>query len=176
MNARVSFESDGLRLAGALHVPGGDAPRPRRPGFLVLHGFGSNKDSGGSVATATMLAEGHKGSGLSLMIERLTSLVASNPIIADALKTGGGRHTQNGLVLAIDVARFADPAVFRTEVERLIAAVKALPREPGVGEILVPGERGDRTFERRIRDGIPISRATCDELARVADRFRVTMP
>lgn len=152
MNARVSFESDGLRLAGALHVPGGDAPRPRRPGFLVLHRFGSNKDSGGSVVTAT------------------------NPIIADALKTGGGRHTQNGLVLAIDVARFADPAMFRTEVERLIAAVKALPREPGVGEILVPGERGDRTFERRSRDGIPISRATCDELARVVDRFRVTMP
>ena len=57
MNERVSFESDGLRLAGALHVPDGDSPCPRRPGFLVLHGFGSNKDSSGSVATATMLAE-----------------------------------------------------------------------------------------------------------------------
>src|SRR5262245_49211340 len=55
MSERVSFDSDGLQLAGALHVP--DGPRQRRPGFLVLHGFGSNKDSGGSVATATMLAE-----------------------------------------------------------------------------------------------------------------------
>ena len=118
----------------------------------------------------------YKGSGLSLMIECLTSLVASNPIIADALAAGGGRHKQNGLVLALDVARFADLAVFRAEVERLIAAVKALPREPGVVELLVPGERGDRTFEQRSRDGIPISRATSDELARVAHRFGVTMP
>jgi ureidoglycolate dehydrogenase (NAD+) len=110
------------------------------------------------------------------MIECLTSLVASNPIIAAALKAGGGRHKQNGLVLAIDVARFADLTVFRAEVERLIAAVKALPREPGVPEILVPGERGDRMFERRSRDGIPISRATFDDLARVADRFGVTPP
>src|SRR5919106_1081224 len=55
MTERVSFASDGLRLAGALHLPAG-SPR-RRPAFLVLHGFGSNKDSGGSVATATMLAE-----------------------------------------------------------------------------------------------------------------------
>ena len=118
----------------------------------------------------------HKGSGLSLMIECLTSLVASNPIIADALKASSGPHKQNGLVLAIDVARFADPTVFRAEVERLIAAVKALPREPGVAEILVPGERGDRSFARRSREGIPISRANFDDLARVAGRFGVRLP
>ena len=57
MTERVSFDSDGLRLAGVLHVPDGGDSRARRPGFLVLHGFGSNKDSGGSVATATLLAD-----------------------------------------------------------------------------------------------------------------------
>lgn len=150
------------------------AGRPIPPGAaLDTHGAPTTDP-----AAATILRPlgGHKGSGLSLMIECLTSLVASNPIIADALKTEGGRHKQNALVLAIDVARFADPTAFRSEVERLVAAVKALPREPGVAEILVPGERGDRTFERRSRDGIPVPRATRDELARVADRFGVTMP
>ena len=150
------------------------AGRPIPPGLaLDAHGVPTTDPA---AATIPRPVGGHKGSGLSLMIECLTSLVASNPIIADALKTEGGRHKQNGLVLAIDVARFADPTVFRTEVERLIAAVKALPREPGVAEILVPGERGDRTFECRSGEGIPISRATFDELARVADRFGVTMP
>src|SRR5512132_1560895 len=56
MEERVSFVSDGLKLAGVLHAPDGRAPRERRPAFLVLHGFGSNKDSGGSIATAKMLA------------------------------------------------------------------------------------------------------------------------
>ena len=75
------------------------------------------------------------GTGIGLV----TSFVASNPIIADALEgaRGDGQHKQNSLVLAIDVARFADPTVFRAEVERLIATVNALPWEPGVAEIAV---------------------------------------
>ena len=51
---RVTFPSNGLKLSGVLHAPaGGD----RRPAFLVLHGFGSNKDSGGSRAVARLLAD-----------------------------------------------------------------------------------------------------------------------
>src|SRR5438093_6406025 len=56
MEERVSFVSDGFTLAGVLHAPDGRAGRERRAAFLVLHGFGSNKDSGGSTATAKMLA------------------------------------------------------------------------------------------------------------------------
>jgi hypothetical protein len=55
MEEIVTFVSGGLKLAGVLHVPDGDAARPR-PAFLVLHGFGSNKDSGGTVATARLYA------------------------------------------------------------------------------------------------------------------------
>jgi fermentation-respiration switch protein FrsA (DUF1100 family) len=55
MEQRVTFISHGLKLAGVLHVPDGAAARPR-PACLVLHGFGSNKDSGGTVATARLYA------------------------------------------------------------------------------------------------------------------------
>jgi dipeptidyl aminopeptidase/acylaminoacyl peptidase len=57
MEERVSFASDGLKLSGILHVPDGRAAGERRPGFLVLHGFGSNKDSGVSVAVCKTLAD-----------------------------------------------------------------------------------------------------------------------
>jgi len=57
MEERVTFVSDGLKLTGVLHVPDRRGPRERRPAFLVLHGFGSNKDSGGSVATARMFTD-----------------------------------------------------------------------------------------------------------------------
>src|SRR5262245_2522985 len=56
MEERVSFVSDGLTLAGVLQAPDDRAAPEGRPACLVLHGFGSNKDSGGSVATAKMLA------------------------------------------------------------------------------------------------------------------------
>lgn len=57
MEERVSFVSDGLKLAGVLHTPDGGRPGERRPAFLVLHGFGSNKDGGGSMATAKLFAD-----------------------------------------------------------------------------------------------------------------------
>lgn len=57
MEERVAFVSDGLKLAGVLHTPDGRAGHARRPGFLVLHGFGSNKNSGVSVAMAKLLAD-----------------------------------------------------------------------------------------------------------------------
>jgi pimeloyl-ACP methyl ester carboxylesterase len=57
MEEWVTFVSEGLKLAGVLHTPDGNASHTGpRPAFLVLHGFGSHKDSGGSVTTARMLA------------------------------------------------------------------------------------------------------------------------
>jgi uncharacterized protein len=54
MEERISFTSEGLRLAGTLHLP---EPRSeRRAAFLVLHGFGSNKDGGGGKAVAGLLS------------------------------------------------------------------------------------------------------------------------
>ncbi len=54
MEERVSFVSEGLKLAGVLHTPPGRRPGEALPALLVLHGFGSTKDSGGSIAAARM--------------------------------------------------------------------------------------------------------------------------
>ncbi len=53
--------------------------------------------------------------------------------------------------------------------------LKSLPVDPEAAEILMPGERGRRTFERRGRDGIPIPRAIHDELQALAKRLGVAM-
>jgi dipeptidyl aminopeptidase/acylaminoacyl peptidase len=51
----VTFVSDGLKLAGILRFPAGKPAR--RPAFLVLHGFGSNKDGGVAMAAAKLFTE-----------------------------------------------------------------------------------------------------------------------
>ena len=53
----VKFQSAGLRLSGNVRVPDGVKPGERRPAFLVLHGFGSNKDSSNVLAPAKVLNE-----------------------------------------------------------------------------------------------------------------------
>lgn len=57
METSISFSSGGHRLAGTLHTPEGMRPGERRPAFLVLHGFGTNKDSGTTRAVAVLFAE-----------------------------------------------------------------------------------------------------------------------
>lgn len=194
----------GARAAGvstspiSIAVPGGDGGpvvldmgtgvvslgkliQARKTGGAIPEGWAldrtGNPTTDSQAAQIPLPLGGPKGSGLSLMVECITSLVVSNAILAEALEGTAKRrrHKQNGLALAIDLARFCDPGTFKRDVGRLVKAVKALPRNPEVGEILVPGERGHRTLEQRSRDGIPIPRATFEELNGLAERLGVPM-
>lgn len=121
---------------------------------------------------------GHKGGGLSLMFECLTSLMVANPLIAPFIEGApdGRRHFQNGLIIAIDISKFGDVGEYAREVDRLATAVKTLPRADGVDEILVPGERGDRVLMDRREAGIPLAQGTWDRLAKVAAPLGVEIP
>lgn len=55
MTSKITFRSDGLSLAGIVHVPDGLRAGERRPAFLVLHGFGGNKDGRGQAVIAEQL-------------------------------------------------------------------------------------------------------------------------
>src|SRR5919197_3944 len=56
MTERVQFTSSGHQLAGLLHLPADYKRGERRPAFLVLHGFGSRKDSDGMRIAAELYA------------------------------------------------------------------------------------------------------------------------
>lgn len=56
MEERVQFASGAHKLAGIVHFPAGVKPGMRRPAVMVLHGFGSNKDSGTSKTVAELFA------------------------------------------------------------------------------------------------------------------------
>ena len=81
----------------------------------------------------------------------------------------GARHSQNGAVIVLDVARFVGMPYFHAEVARLVQAIKSLPPQPGA-EILLPGERGDRAAEKRRREGIPLPAAVYEELGALMER------
>ncbi len=121
---------------------------------------------------------GPKGAGLSLMIEFIASLLVGNPILVDTLegKPNAKAHRQNAFLIAINVASFGVPADFIASLERTVADLKALPRQDGFDEILMPGERGARELDARKRTGITIPAATWKEVSAVAARFGVPLP
>jgi dipeptidyl aminopeptidase/acylaminoacyl peptidase len=53
----VKIPSAGLRLSGNVRVPDGVKAGEKRSAFLVLHGFGSNKDSSNVLAPTKVLSE-----------------------------------------------------------------------------------------------------------------------
>jgi ureidoglycolate dehydrogenase (NAD+) len=120
---------------------------------------------------------GPKGSGLAFMFEMLASVLAAAPIQAPALgPQKRTRHTGNTAMLAIDIETFRPLIDFKTDADALAAVVKALPRQPGFDEILLPGERGNRTETVRGKSGIPIPGKLWEELAAVAKETGVKMP
>ncbi len=140
---------------------------------------------------------GPKGSGLAMMFECLSSVMAGVPLAEPALhgregseragtkeKAADGsrlsylpkRHVQNSVVAAIDISTFTDVETYKETTSSLIDGIKDLPKADGVEEIFVPGEPEERTYLERSKNGIPLPEGTWEKLRAMAERFNVTLP
>ncbi len=144
---------------------------------------GSAIDSEGTVTTDARRASiplpiaGAKGAGLSIMIEMLVSLVVGNPLVTDHLRPEGAkRHSQNALMLVMDIAAFRPLDEFRADMGLLARTLKSLPLAEGFSEIRLPGERGARVAEERARMGIPVPATIRGELSSAAQVLGVEVP
>ena len=98
---------------------------------------------------------GYKGFGLAFIVQALGVLAGS---ALDPDKDNGYLF----VVLKPDL--LIDPDDFKEQLSTLIDRIKATPRQPGVSEIRIPGERASRSREQKLRDGIEIDRVVYDEL------------
>jgi ureidoglycolate dehydrogenase (NAD+) len=120
---------------------------------------------------------GPKGSGLGLMFEMLASVLAGAPIQARILGPEKlTRNMANAAMLAIDIAAFRPLGDFIADADALGALLKALPRQSGLDEITLPGERSQRTELKRRKSGIPIPLKLWRELEGIAKAHTLAMP
>lgn len=126
-------------------------------------------------AAAVLPLGGAKGSGLSLMFECLTGILAGTPIIAPLGGIRGAKAPiQNAMIIVFNVTNFRPLADYRRDIQQLKEVVKALPRRDGFSELLLPGERGDREAELRRRTGIPLPVKLWTELGNLAQELGVS--
>jgi ureidoglycolate dehydrogenase (NAD+) len=128
-----------------------------------------------SLVKGVLPAAGAKGSGLSLMIEILGSVLAGNALIAPTL-LGKNKKGFNGLVLSVAPQAFGDPDEFVSSVDELAGAIKGLPAASGFDQVLLPGQRGFATAESREADGIPLADGTAFRLVELARKLDITIP
>ncbi len=103
---------------------------------------------------------GYKGFGLALAMDALGALSAG-------VRSAGAVSGYMFFAFKPDLLVSAD--AYRHEVSRRIGAIKATPRQAGITEIRIPGERSYATRARLLREGIEIDRKIHDALGRLAE-------
>ena len=98
---------------------------------------------------------GYKGFGLAFIVQAFGLLTGS------ALDPG---EDDGYLFLVFKPDLLVSLDEFKHQLSGLIDRIKGTPRQPGVDEIRIPGERAFRTRERALREGIEVDRAIYDAL------------
>jgi LDH2 family malate/lactate/ureidoglycolate dehydrogenase len=152
------------------------AGTPLQPGVALTKDGEPTLDA--AEAAIPLPVGGAKGAGMSLVFELLTSAMVSNPIVSEyhSGDPAGRRHRQNGSLLAIDISAFQPLEQFTATVDATLAAIKALPRSDEATEILIPGERGTRTYAERSANGVPLGPKVWNELTAAADALGIKAP
>lgn len=128
------------------------------PDGIGVDAQGSPTNSAAEIAKGGLLPfGGHKGFGLSLAIQAMGLLAGSSLAHGNVLDCGP-------LFIVFDPGLLVPRERFQAELLRLIATIKALPRQPGVAEIRIPSERAYRERKQRLHEGILLERRVYDRL------------
>ena len=114
--------------------------------------------------------EGHKGYGLSVMVEILSGILTGLGFGHDP----SGRHNDGCFMAAFNVDAFRPIDRFKQEVTEFAQYLKSTPTAAGFSEVFYPGELEHLKERQLLQDGIAVEDATWDALKRLADEYGLT--
>lgn len=136
--------------------------RARRPGGLLPLG-GPDELTGG-----------HKGYGLSMLVEILSGVLATARISAMSYPEGKGSGIGH-FFAALDPGIFLPVKKFKADMDLLIDTVRNSEKAEGHDRIFIHGEKEFEQMERSLSDGVPLDAATFDILKSISEEFGVAI-
>lgn len=109
---------------------------------------------------------GYKGYGYATVAEILSSALQGGFFLKQVTGMNVGHF-----FLAMDVAAFADPAVFRKQVGDELRALRAARKAPGATRIWTAGEKEHEALRERSRLGIPVNASIIADLRAMRDEL-----
>lgn len=92
----------------------------------------------------------YKGAGLSMMVQILTGPLTASSFCG----IGDTKNSWGNLIYIIDPELLVDRTEFSKQVSQMIEKVKATKKLPGVEEIFVPGEKGNKTTKKHLDEDL----------------------
>jgi ureidoglycolate dehydrogenase (NAD+) len=141
--------------------------------IIDAHGQPTSDPSGFPQVGALLPMAGHKGYGLSLLIETLSGILSGAAVTWGVQSWSRGDAAQPTLhgaaFLAIDVKCIAPREEFARKVEDLIEEIHNSPRADAVERLLVPGELEWERYDRALRDGITLPSDVVENVKKAAE-------
>jgi len=156
-----------------------DHRQPIPPNW-ALDAFGNGTTDPADAANGTLLPIGdHKGYGLAMAIEVLTSLLSGGLLscemeswIKQTQRPTGASFT----IVVFDIKAFGDSTLFRNRMSKWVDTLISSPCRSGFDAIYYPGLREAQTRELRTTKGIPLHSIDVQMLRELGDKFDVTVP
>ncbi|NHI82812.1 MAG: Ldh family oxidoreductase [Candidatus Thorarchaeota archaeon] len=117
---------------------------------------------------------GHKGYGLSLMVDVLSGVLSGSNFGPDIIATKDGKmnHPRVGhFFMALDPAFFTELDVFKRRMDDYIDLLHTCNRAEGCSRIYVHGEKEYEMHDLRTREGIPLDAKTAESLIEYSKQF-----
>ena len=116
----------------------------------------------------------HKGGGLAVICDLLAgALTGGRTHSPRTIKKQGHDIINNMLSIIIDPDSMGGTEVFEEEVETFVTWVKSAKPQPGVAEVLTPGEPERARRIDREKNGVPIDGTTWQQLVDTARKVRL---
>lgn len=168
----VSTSITTAAMCGKVRSAGGVLPGPW---VMDRDGKATNDPAvmkeGGTILPIGGLDHGHKGYGLSLMVEALTQGLG-----AHGRADGPTEWGASVLVLAFAPALFGGLDGFERQTGWLGDACRAARVAPGSPAVRLPGEAGLARKREAMAKGVPIASGIAGDIARLAARFSLATP
>lgn len=128
-----------------------------------------NDYDGGGILLPLGGAEGHKGYGLSAIVEILSGILTGLGFGVEPT----GRHNDGCFIACFNVAALRDLTSFKQEVTDFASYLKSTPPAEGFSEVLYPGEIEWRRTQERLKSGIEVDAKTWQAMLGLAKKFGV---
>jgi LDH2 family malate/lactate/ureidoglycolate dehydrogenase len=125
----------------------------------------------GTILPLGGLDAGHKGYGLTLLVEALTAGLAGHGRADPREPLGASVFLQ-----ILDPQAFAGANAFRRQMDWVIQACRDNPPRAGFDQVRLPGQNGLLRRERQLREGVALEPAILPALAPWAEKFGVDLP